>query len=309
MYCTLRRRGAAASVVASLLSLSLGCASSTTATRLREVGSLPADIAVLPMSRSELRPELADLLRERIGGAFVERGHRRYDAAWIDQRLTRAGMQPWLAEWIDSDMRAVAWARSLGIPALVVLEDFSSEALTTGVFNQRSLSGRVRVVDVAKGETTWSYWIDSTALGGAILQSGQIFDAIGDTFGGSERADLVRFANLLSLSVADALPESRTELSPAGRPAVVAVGALPATDTTIEVVVTGTPECRAFASLPGCLGRYPLSEEASGRYVGTLPVPKPATHVIALLRDRFGRTSRSHTIPVGNGESAVEASR
>jgi len=298
-------RGPAILVAGTILSLTFGCASSTTATRLREVGDLPPEVAVLPMSRGELRNELADVLRERIGGAFVERGHRRVDPAWIDQRLTKAGMQPWRADWIDSDMRLVAFARPLGIPALVILEDFTSDALTTGVYNQRSLAGRVRVVDVAKGETTWSYWVDSTALGGAILQSGQIFDAIGDTFGGSERADLVRFANLLALTVGDALPESRVTPSASARPAVATVALTPGRDATIDVVVTGTPDCRAFASLPGCLGRYPLSEAATGRYVGTLPVPQPATQVIVLLRDRFGAVSRTRTVPIAAGDRSV----
>ncbi len=297
----------ARSALAAALAAMPGCTSQTTATRLRAVGDLPSEVAVLPMVRTNLGPEIADLLRERIGGAFAARGYRRIDEAWIDQRLSQAGMQPQRSEWIDSDMRLVAIARSLGIAGVVVLEDFESDAVTTGVYNERSLHGRVRVIDVRRGETTWSYWLDSSAMGGALLQSGQIFDAIGDTFGGSLRAETVRFASLVSLAVAEEMPRARDEHRPGRRPVVDAVeatgdgAAAVAAPTTIEVAVRGTPDCRAFASLPGCLGRYPLSEESPGRYVGTLPVPRPATRVVVSVRDRFGVTSRAHFADVASG--------
>ncbi len=292
------------SVLFAAFAAMLGCTSQTTATRLRAVGDLPSEVAVLPMVRTNLGPEIADLLRERIGGAFSTRGYRRIDEAWMDQRLSQAGMQPHRSEWIDSDMRLVAIARSLGIAGLVVLEDFESGAVTTGVYNERSLHGRVRVIDVQRGETTWSYWLDSSSMGGALLQSGQILDAIGDTFGGSLRAETVRFASLVSLAVADEMPRARDEHRPGRRPVVddvvaTAAGAAASAPATIEVAVRGTPDCRAFASLPGCLGRYPLSEESAGRYVGTLPVPRPAAKVVVSVRDRFGVTSRTHFADVG----------
>ena len=92
----------------------------------------------------------------------------------------------------------MAFARNHGIAGLCVIEDFAADGITTGVYNERSLGGRLRVVDTALGQTVWSYWFDSSETGGALLQSGQIFDAIDDTFGGSERANVVRFARASS---------------------------------------------------------------------------------------------------------------
>lgn len=299
-------------LAAVLVAVGVGCASQTRATRLHTAGALPPQLAVLPLSRSPLRPELADLLRQRLGNALEQKGYRRFDDAWVDQRLTQAGMQPWRAEWIDSDLRLVAFARNHGIAGLCVIEDFASDGITTGVYNERSLGGRLRVIDTARGETVWSYWLDSSVTGGAVLQSGQIFDAIDDTFGGSERANVVRFAGLVGLAASAELPRNEAPEPPRKRPEIATVradgvaGAAADVPTTIEVVATGEPDCRGFASLPGCLGRYPLVEEAPGHYLGTLPVPRLASQVVVVLRDRFGVTSRGQStdvvVPTAGGE-------
>jgi hypothetical protein len=275
------------------------CASGTSLKRVVAVGDLPPRLAVLPLSRSNLPTELAETLRHRLGAAFEHRGYVRYDDAWVDQRLVFSGMRPWNADWLDSDERMVAFGRRHGIPGLILLEDFTADAVTTGVYNSRSLGGRMRVLDTTKGITTWSYRLDSNEMGGALLQSGQIFDAISDTVGNTERSNVLRFASLLALAAGDELPGNPAPQPHGARPKVAAVRAdQPVAGGGIDVVVQGDTDCRAFASLPGCLGRYPLSEEAPGRYVGSLPVPKTANEVIVVLRDRYGVTSRPQTSAV-----------
>lgn len=270
--------------------------------------TLPPRLAVLPLVRSRLSPELAEVVRQQIGSALDQRGYVRYDDAWVDQRLALAGLRPWEPDWLQSDERLAAFGHANGIPGFMLLEGVGADALTTGVFNSRSLSGHMRLLDVEKWQSTWAYELSSGQTGGAILQSGQIIDAIGDTLGVGERADVVRFACLLGLTLVDVLPANAVPQPIGKRPQVVAVRATPKAgpDAAVEIRVDGDPGCRAFASLPGCLGRYPLTEEEEGRYGGTLPVPAPATEVVVTLRDRFGVVSRAHRAPV-EAATATEA--
>jgi hypothetical protein len=288
-------------ILTSLASVLLGCAAGTSVRRVAAAGDLPPRLAFLPLSRSALPPELAETLRQRLGAAFEQRGYLRLDDAWVDQRLALAGMQPQDPDWIDFDERLAAFGRANDIPGLVILEGFAADSLTTGVYNTRSLMGRLRVLDTAKGASTWTWHLDSNEMGGALLQSGQIFDAISDTIDHTERANVVRFASLMALAASDDLPVNPVPQPHGSRPVIdnVRADAGRGAGAPIEVVVTGAPGCRAFASLPGCLGRYPLSEEAPGRYAGALPVPKPAQEVIVLLRDRYGVTSRPMNVAVG----------
>jgi hypothetical protein len=285
------------SLSASLLGLCLlcACAASNRARQLTADAALPVHVAVLPPAGGDLPPELAACLRAEVGNAFELRGYVKYDDGWVDQRLAQAGLRPWQSDWLPVDESMSAFGRMYGIDGLVFLEDFAVGNINSFVYNERSLTGRFRVLDTRAGRSTWIFDVGSSEAGGALLQSGQIFDAVADSLDDVE----VRFRALageLALAAAEQLPRSASTDAIGRRPEVRGVqGRSDAAAGTVEVVVEGTPDCRAFASLPGSTGRYPLSEAAPGRYVGTLAAPSPPMAVVAVLRDRIGASSKVFT--------------
>ena len=279
-----------------LLLLFAACAGATYVERVGGTDTeLPAVVAVLPCAGSELPDAAQRTLRIGIGNVFEQRGFAKLDDGWVDQRLALAGMQPWTNDWLQVDEFMNVFALQNRIDGLVFLEGFRYSDLTTGVYNARSLQGRCRILDTRKGQSTWIFDIGADEVGGLLLQSGQVLDALTSTIGDGERAEVERLSGLLALAVAEQLPRNANPLPVNARPVVDAVqAAADATHRTITADVRGTPGCRAFVSMPGCLSRYPLSEVEPGRYRGTLPQVRPSARMFAVLRDRLGATSRPH---------------
>jgi len=275
------------------LALLGACASPTHVQQLTKTKDLPAVVAVLPLAGSDLPEEVAALLRVQVGNAFEQRGYVKLDDGWVDQRLALAGFRPWERDWLPVDEIMDFFGLANDIDGLVFLEGFAADSLTTGVYNDRSLHGRFRVLDTRQGDSTWIFDVSADEAGGALLQSGQIFDAVANTIGDDDRDQAVRLASLLALAAAEHLPRNERLQPVERRPQVTALrAAANGANNTVDVVVEGSPGCRAFASLPGCLGRYPLAEESAGRYAGALPAPSDSPQVVAFLRDRVGATSR-----------------
>jgi len=288
---------------AALLLPLAACSSPTRVQQLTKTAEIPPRIAVLPANGTDLSEELMAMLRVQIGNAFELRGYVKFDDGWVDQRLALAGFRPWERSWLQIDEVMNMFGIANGIDGLVFLEDFTAGSLSTGVYNERSLQGRLRVLDTRQAQSTWIFDVGANESGGALLQSGQIFDAVASTIGDDYRVEYGRLAALLALAAAERLPANPhpPEISP--RPQLASLRAVgDRAANTVEVTADGSPGCRAFASLPGCTGRYPLTEERAGHYCGTLPVPSDSPAVIAVLRDRVGSTSRSMTAQVAAGE-------
>jgi hypothetical protein len=294
-----------------LLALALGaCASSTRIQQLTAATTLPKRVAVLPMSGGNLDPEFAQLVRVQIGNVFEQRGYVKFDDGWVDHQLARSGMRPWDTAWLPVDEMLCFWGVANDIDGIVLLEDFQSGDVKTLVYNERSLTGRFRVLDARAGHSTWIFDIGTRESGGLLLQSGQVFDTL-STFAATQRAQFEAIAASLALAITADLPDTKAAQPIGRRPVVdsVAVTALPG-GGRLEVVVHGTPGCRAFASLPQSTGRYPLVEQSPGRYVGTLTLPagqlpagspSNATAVVGVLRDRIGASSKPVSQPIAAG--------
>ncbi|HKD99488.1 MAG TPA: hypothetical protein VKE69_00645 [Planctomycetota bacterium] len=293
-----------ASLAASAALLAIACSSGARVTReLR--GEAPATVAVLPIEGT-LSPRAREILRRLVGSFVQGRNYAKLEDEAIDARLAAAGYAPWNPKWLPSDADLAKFARSAGADAVVVGDRFDDTRFSAGVFFQRGLTGRLRVVRARDAETIWSADVGSSSSGGLLLGSGQAIRAVSETVEAGSEATFGRLAAGLALDAIDLLPQHPKEMEVRARPVITdlkvkralelhADGGPLAAGDVVEIEATGTPGARARASIAGRTGDVPLPETAPGVYRGLVPIePGSGTGsgpAVVVLYDAYGSVS------------------
>ncbi len=287
----------------------------------------PATVAVLPFAIAfEDAGERAEAKVAALRGAF----HRRFTALpylhletrATDRLLRRAGLD---------DPRKVARAShreiaaALGVDAYVRGEVESLSNTEAGVIYRQVIRASVRLVDARTGDELARVEHTEQDVGGVLVGSGQLLEAIRQTIDNSSDIGFLRLAERFADSVVQVFP--KPPVAPAVVPPriedvrIIAAGEAGRTlraGDTVEVVLRADPGLRASFDLGRKPAEVPLFEEAPGRYRGfyrVVPGDRSDGPATVHVSDRFGATAltvlREQTIRIDApaGDLALDAAR
>lgn len=250
----------------------------------------PREVAILPFAGEGSAADhelMRAMLRERLAVRYVAV----LDNAWVDRVLSEHG---WLGDpetFDPSKLPLSAVCEALGTPAVVVGTGFGSSSFDIGLFYRRGVGGKLEWV-TAKGKPYFEADYFATTTGGVVLKSGQIFQAILDTFESGTSRGFVALVDEYYDTVLGALPEYPIEGRPERPRANLEVAKIAAIDGDLfHVVAKGTPGLAVTFDVTPELVRVPASELRPGEYHASVRIPqgKLSGNVQARARDPLGR--------------------
>ena len=280
-------------------SLLAGCGSLHT--RLDKDVPAPREVAILPFSGDgtlQDRELMRTMLRERLAVRYVAV----LDNAWVDRVLSEHG---WLGDPETFDAKKLplpAVCAALGTQAVVVGTDFGTSSFDIGLFYRRGVGGKLEWI-TAKGQNYFEGDYVATTTGGIVLKSGQIIQAIVDTFESGTSRGFLALVEEYYDTVLGALPEYPADgLPQRPRGSLESATAAGENGNLVHVVAKGTPGLVVSFDITPELARVPAAEVRPGEYHALVRVAqgKLSGNVRVRGRDALGREASVPSAPVGS---------
>lgn len=263
----------------------------------------PDRVAVLPLA-GPAPACLREAMRQLVHSRVRTRGYEAPEPAWIDRVLSERGWLRDPARFDPKDLPLAAVLQALDVDGVVVGTAFDESHFNVLVLRRHAISGEF-ALRVADGRSAWSSAHTTSALGGFLLTSGQVFTELrAQGEHGSPMASLA-LADEFTADVLETLPRREKPRVDRSQPVVRGVVArrLPGRDGEQRIVVEA--EASAGASLRFQLDPYVAGVPmvASGgdpqRYVGALDVPKglELKRIAVQARDAYGREGAAEVRP------------
>lgn len=263
----------------------------------------PDRVAVLPLS-GPAPGCLREAMRQLVHSRVRTRGYEAPEPAWVDRVLSERGWLRDPATFDPKELPLAAVLQALDVDGVVVGTAFDESRFNILVLRRHAISGEF-ALRLADGRDAWSSSHTTSALGGFLLTSGQVFTELrAQGEHGSPMASLA-LADEFTADVLETLPRREKPRVDRTQPIVRGVVArrLPGRDGEQRIVVEA--EATAGASLRFQLDPYvdgvPMVASSGDpqRYVGALDVPKglELKRVAVLARDAYGREGAAEVRP------------
>ena len=264
----------------------------------------PREVAILPFAGDgslQDRELMRTMLKERLAVRYIAV----LDTAWVDRVLSEHG---WLGDPEAFDPKKLplpAVCEALGTPAVIVGTDFGSSSFDIGLFYRRGVGGKLEWL-TAKGNPYFEAEYFATTTGGVILKSGQIFQAILDTFESGTSRGFVALVEEYYDTVLGALPDYPVEGRPDRPRAMLESARIAAMDGDLfHVVAKGSPGLVVTFDVTPELARVPTFEVRPGEYETSVRIAqgKLSGNIIAHARDSLGREVSLPAAPTGSASA------
>ncbi|MCA8958986.1 MAG: hypothetical protein KDC38_00675 [Planctomycetes bacterium] len=284
--------------------LAAGCASPVEVS----VGlAVPGRVAVLPVT-GPAGPAERDYVRTLVRERLRVRNFAVIDNAYVDRVLSENG---WLHDADEADgtllphlsdreeeLDAATLCAALDVDGLVIGEDLRARDLNLLVVRCHGIDGRWHLRG-ANSSFAWRTHFSVRHWGGLLLQSGQLFSALGEQLRAGTRSAFRVLATEYCDELLDTIPMAAPEsLDLPIAPEIFAVESHRRPGELLEVEVTATPRALVSYDLAPHLRGLPTREVIPGSYRGVHRVDSgerfPFDGVVrAHIRDRFGHADPS----------------